>query len=90
MTWQPELDELKRRQELAAQLGGERGIAEQRRRGKLTAPERIAGLADPGSFREFGGLVGSATYDQQTSELLDFLPKGSINGNVSIDAVVLL
>lgn len=85
MTWQPELDELKRRQELAAQLGGERGIAEQRRRGKLTAPERIAGLADSGSFREFGGLVGSATYDQETSELVDFLPKGSMNGNVSIN-----
>ena len=80
MTWQPEIDELKRRQELAAQLGGERGIAEQRRRGKLTAPERVEGLVDPGSFREFAGLVGSATYDEQTSEITAFTPKGSITG----------
>ena len=85
MTWQPEIDELKRRQELAAQLGGERGIAEQRRRGKLTAPERIEGLADPGSFREFAGLTGSATYDPETSELTDFTPKGSVNGLCSVD-----
>jgi len=80
MTWQPELDELKRRQAFAAKLGGERGVAEQRRRGKLTVRERIDGLVDPGSFREFQGLVGTATYDEQTSELTDLLPKGAVDG----------
>jgi len=85
MTWQPELDDLKRRQEFAAKLGGERGIAEQRRRGKLLVRERVDGLADPGSFREFGGLIGSATYDGQSSELADFVPKGSVNGYAELN-----
>ena len=50
MVWQPEIDELERRGRFAEELGGEAGIAEQRRRGKLTVRERIDRLADPGSF----------------------------------------
>ncbi len=84
MTWQPEIDELKRRQEFAAQLGGERGIAEQRRRGKLTVRERIDLLADPGSFREFAGLVGNAEYDE-SYELVNFTPKGGVDGFCTLD-----
>ncbi len=60
--WQPEIDELNYRQQLAQQMGGEAGIARQRRRGKLTVRERIDALSDPGSFQETGGLAGSATY----------------------------
>ena len=33
MTWEPEVNELKHRMALAQQMGGERGIAEQKRRG---------------------------------------------------------
>jgi acetyl-CoA carboxylase carboxyltransferase component len=63
MVWQPEIDELKHRQHLAAKMGGEENIARQRARGKLTVRERIAGLVDPDSFDEIGGLTGRATYD---------------------------
>ena len=84
MVWQPEIDELKRRQEFAAQMGGERGIAEQRRRGKLTVRERIDALADPGSFREFAGLVGKAEYDDD-HELAGFTPKGGVDGFCTLD-----
>ena len=83
MVWQPEIDELKRRQEMAAEMGGERGVTEQRRRGKLTVRERIEGLADPGSFREFGGLVGSATYED--NDLASFTPKGAVDGFCRVD-----
>ena len=41
---------------LAAQMGGPEGIARQHGRGKLTVRERLPLLADPGTFREFGGL----------------------------------
>ncbi len=84
MTWQPEVDELKQRQEFAAQLGGERGIAEQRKRGKLTVRERIDALADPGSFREFAGLVGSGEYNDN-HELVGFTPKGAVDGFCTLD-----
>ena len=62
MSWKDEVDELRQRQEMALGLGGPEGIARQRQRGKLTVRERIDALADPGSFREFRGLVGCATY----------------------------
>ena len=63
MVWEPELEELERRRRLAAEMGGTEGIERQRRRGKLTVRERIAALADPDTFREIGGLAGSAQYD---------------------------
>ncbi len=62
MVWEPEIEELKRRQAFAEQMGGAAGVAEQRKRGKLTVRERIELLTDPGSFREIGKLAGAATY----------------------------
>jgi acetyl-CoA carboxylase carboxyltransferase component len=60
--WDPELDELSRRRALAEQMGGEERVARQHATGRLTVRERIAKLADPGSFREIGSLAGTATY----------------------------
>ena len=62
-------------------MGGEAGIQRQRERGKLT--ERIDALADDGSFREFAGLVGRATYED--NELTDFTPKGAVEGFAELD-----
>ena len=83
MVWQPEIDELERRRRFAAQMGGEAGVREQRRRGKLTVRERIAALADPGSFQEIGGLAGSATYDGH--ELVDVKPSNMVIGLAHLD-----
>jgi len=83
MSWQQEVDELNRRQALAAAMGGPEGIAKQRERGKLTVRERVAQLADPGSFHETMGLVGSATYDG--TQLQRFVPKPQVEGTVRID-----
>ena len=83
MTWEREVEELERRHALAKEMGGAEGIARQRKRGKLTVRERIDALADPGSFREFMGLIGQATYEN--GELADFTPKGSVDGFLSLD-----
>ncbi|MFP6596221.1 MAG: carboxyl transferase domain-containing protein [Candidatus Hydrogenedentota bacterium] len=83
MPWDSEIEELKRRQELAKQMGGPEGIARQRKRGKLTVRERIDLLADPGSFQETGILAGSATYEG--NELKDFKPKPSVQGLCKLD-----
>jgi acetyl-CoA carboxylase carboxyltransferase component len=82
MTWEHEVEELERRHALAREMGGAEGIARQRKRGKLTVRERLDALADPGSFREFMGLVGNATYEG--GELTDFTPKGSVDGFVDL------
>jgi acetyl-CoA carboxylase carboxyltransferase component len=83
LSWQPEIDELARRRELASAMGGPEGVARQRSRGKLTVRERISSLADAGSFREFMPLVGSAVYEG--TELKAFTPKGSVEGLCTID-----
>jgi methylmalonyl-CoA decarboxylase subunit alpha len=83
MTWQDEVDELARRQALARRMGGPEGIRRQHERGKLTVRERIDALADPGSFREFMGLVGNAHY--QGDALTGFTPKPSVEGTLLLD-----
>ncbi len=84
MSWQAEVEELARRRRLAEQMGGPEGIARQHANGKLTVRERIAALADPGSFREFMGLMGSASYDERGA-LTGFMPKGAVDGFASLD-----
>ncbi len=83
MSWQKEIDELRRREAMAEAMGGAEGIARQRRQGKLTARERIAALADAGSFREFMALSGVGTY--QSGELTGFTPKPFVNGTITLD-----
>lgn len=83
MSWHKEVEELRTRQEMAAQMGGEEGIARQRGRGKLTVRERISGLSDDSSFREFMGLVGDGRYDD--NNLTNFTPKASVEGTARLD-----
>src|SRR5436190_6085687 len=81
--WLPEVEELQRRRELARRMGGPDRIARQHAQGKLTVRERIARLADPGSFREFMGLMGHGVYAGDT--LVDFRPKASVEGMCALD-----
>ena len=78
MVWQPEIDEIEHRKRLAEQMGGEAGIREQRRRGKLTVRERIDLLSDTGSFQEIGQLAGAARYEG--NELVDLTPSNMVIG----------
>ncbi|MFC2175466.1 acyl-CoA carboxylase subunit beta [Bacteroidota bacterium] len=54
---QNKINELKLKQELAKQGGGEKRIESQHAKGKLTARERLHFLLDEGSFEELGMLV---------------------------------
>ena len=85
MTWQPELDELKKRQTLALEMGGPEKVARHKANGKLTVRERIAALCDAGSFREIGSVSGFAAYDADNA-LTSFTPTNQIIGRGSIDA----
>ena len=46
------IEELEQRREAARQGGGEKRIAAQHAKGRLTARERLSVLLDPGSFEE--------------------------------------
>lgn len=85
MTWQPELDELKKRQILARQMGAPDKVARHKANGKLTVRERIAALLDQGSFREIGSVSGFAAYDADNT-LAGFTPTNQIIGRGCIDA----
>ena len=82
--WKEEIDELRRRQELAQGLGGADRIARQRSRGKLTVRERIDELLDPGSFREWGSLAGEGQYDAEGA-LVSLRPSSCLTGRGTID-----
>jgi acetyl-CoA carboxylase carboxyltransferase component len=49
-----QLADLQTRREAARAMGGPERVAAQRKRGKLTARERVDGLLDKGTFREIG------------------------------------
>ncbi len=83
MSWTPEVDELRRREALAARMGGEDKLARQHARGKLDARARIVALVDAGSFREIGALAGQGRYDD-SGALLDVKPSNFVFGRADI------
>ena len=84
MTWEPELEDLRRRTELAQQMGGPEKVERHRGQGKLTVRERIAALLDPDSFHEIGALTGRSTYDAD-GRLTDLMPANFVMGRGRID-----
>jgi acetyl-CoA carboxylase carboxyltransferase component len=84
MSWKAEVDEIKRRREMARKMGGVEAVARQHKAGKYTARERIEKLLDPESFREIGSLTGAAQYDAH-GNLVDFTPANSVIGTGRVD-----
>ncbi len=89
MSWEKDLEELRKRQSLAENMGGEAKLARQAQRGKLNARERLDALLDPGTFREIGKTAGKADYDDK-GELTDFQASNFIfgRGDIRGEAVV--
>ena len=84
MTWQPELDELKRRGEFAEKLGGEMRVQRQKDGGRYTVRERIELIVDEGSFRELGKIAGMAVYDGKY-DLEDLVPSNFVFGKARMN-----
>ncbi len=84
MSWQPEVDDLRRRQKLALNLGGPDKVARHRANGKMTVRERLDAILDPGSFQEIGSISGFPTYDAD-GNLTDFTPANVLCGHARID-----
>src|SRR5467141_2418877 len=84
MSWQSEMDELRRRESMAEELGGAERVKRQHDGGRMTIRERIAKLVDPGSFHEVGKIAGKATYDA-ANELETFTPSNFVFGRARVD-----
>ncbi len=77
--WSAEVEEIRRRREAAAGMGGPDKVARQHASGRRTARERIDRLADPGSFTEIGALTA-----------LSGVPANFVAGTARIDGRKLL
>ena len=84
MSWKKEIEELERRRKWADELGGEDRVKRHRERGCLTVRERIAAIADPGSFREIGKLAGKGNYAPDNT-LIKVTPSGYVMGLAQVD-----
>jgi propionyl-CoA carboxylase beta chain len=84
MSWEAEIEELRRREALAEGMGGEERVANQKRQGKMTVRERIAALLDPASFHEVGKIAGAVEYDE-AGKLIAYRAANMVTGRGRID-----
>src|SRR5262247_2954757 len=78
------MEELRRREEFADELGGPERVARQHKGGRYTVRERIAKLADPASIHEVGKIAGSAHYDAR-NDLVKLVPSNFVFGRARVD-----
>jgi acetyl-CoA carboxylase carboxyltransferase component len=83
MSWEKEVEEIRRRVELAKQMGGADNIKRQHDGGKLTVRERIERLLDAGTFHEYGALAGAPKYEGET--LASIMPANFVGGTGRIN-----
>ena len=84
MTWQPELDDLARREAFAREMGGVDKVKRQRDQGRLTVRDRIDKIVDQKSFHEIGAISGIAEYDEN-NELKHLTPANCVFGRARVD-----
>jgi len=84
MTWEGELEDLKRRETFAREMGGAERVRRQHEGGRLTVRERIAGLVDQGSFHEVGAVAGKGEYAPDGT-LTGLTPANAVFGRARID-----
>ena len=83
MSWEKEVEEIRRRVELAKGMGGDENIKRQHDGGKLTVRERIERLLDAGTFHEYGALAGSPKYEGEM--LASIMPANFVGGTGRIN-----
>ena len=83
MSWQPEADEIAQRRAWARAHGDSEAAARYRAQGWQTVRERIDQLADPGTFQEIGGLMGTPHF--KDGALSGITPGAYATGLAEID-----
>jgi len=84
LSWEADIEELRRREALARQMGGAEKVKRQHDAGRLTVRERIDGLLDPDSFHEIGAIAGRGKYGDN-GELQALQPANFVFGRGRID-----
>ena len=84
MSWEPELEELRKRAALTREMGGKERVERQHKGGRLTVRERIDSLLDDDSFHELGAIAGKAKYDDD-GNLTELTPANCVFGRGTVD-----
>ena len=84
MTWESDIEELRRREALARQMGGAEKVKRHHDAGRLTVRERIDALLDADSFHEIGAIAGRGKYGAN-GELEALQPANFVFGRGRID-----
>ena len=84
MSWKKEIDELKKRENLAEAMGGPEKLKKQKENNRLNVRERIEKLLDKNSFHEIGKIAGKAEY-KSNGEIEKFTPANFIVGRGAIN-----
>ena len=79
MSWEKEIEEIRKREQLALQHGGKEAVNLQHAKGRQTLRERIDFILDKDSFNEVGKIAGSSTYDDD-GNLINFSPANFLLG----------
>ncbi len=83
MSWNDEVEEIRRQRAMAHEMGGQDSVQFHHGRGKLTVRERIDLLADDGSFQEIGELAGTPDWDGL--QLKSLKPSNTIVGTCRVN-----
>ena len=65
MSWKKDIEELKKREKLAEEMGGEEKLKRQRDNNRLNVRERINLLFDKDTFHEIGKIAGKSEYNEK-------------------------
>jgi acetyl-CoA carboxylase carboxyltransferase component len=84
MSWKSHIDELRRANAWPSRWAATSASPDSAGMGKLTVRERVAFLADPGSFHEVGKIAGKAGYGPD-DEIAEFLPATMVFGRATAE-----
>ena len=84
MGWEKDIEELRKRENLAEKMGGKEKLQRQKANKRLNVRERIDLLLDKNSFHEIGKIAGKAEYDKK-GKLKKFTPSNFVMGRGKIN-----
>ena len=86
MSWDNEVNEIKKRLKLIQEMGGKEKVKRQHDAGRTTVRQRIEALVDKNSFKEIGRLTGLGEYNDN-GILKKLTPVNSVIGHAKINKI---
>jgi len=86
MSWNNEVNEIKKRLKLIQEMGGKEKVKRQHDAGRTTVRQRIEALVDKNSFKEIGRLTGLSEY-YDNGILKKLTPVNSVIGHAKINNI---